>query len=468
MTFIQIEFLFFFAIVFVVYWSVPATRWRNVVLVVSSSIFYGWVHPWFLILLYSSAACDFFGALGMERWPSRRKLFLGASIAGNLGLLGYFKYFNFFAENVAAVLRLLGMHHGLDLMEVYLPVGISFYTFQTMSYSIDVYRGKLEPRHDPIAYLAFVSSFPQLVAGPVERASSLLVQMEGPRRLDSSTFRSGMTLALWGGVKKLCIADTIAPYVDKVFALDHPSRTLAMAGALAFALQILADFSGYTDIARGTARMLGLRLRENFRRPYLATSPSDFWRRWHISFSTWIRDYLYIPLGGSRGRFWFVTRNTFLSMTLSGLWHGASWNFVLWGAYHAAILVLYRLAAPLVPERLKHTRVGKWAAIGLMFLLTCVGWFIFRDHSLEHMARVLFSAPPPDAPAQNVIAGTLAILTLLLSLPQITALAAERILTRLETSPWLLPVQTTLWALCAAAMFFFARDGAADFIYFRF
>ncbi len=469
MTFVQLEFLGFFAIVFLVYWGVRTTRLRNLVLIVSSSVFYGWVHPWFLILLYSSAACDFLAVLAMERWPSRRKTFLALSVSGNLGLLGYFKYFDFFVENVARLLEVLGLHHGLDLLGIYLPVGISFYTFQTMSYSIDVYRGRLEPRRDPIAYLAFVSSFPQLVAGPVERASSLLVQMERDRRFDLGAIRSGLTLALWGGVKKVCIADTIAPYVDKVFALDHPSRTLAMAGAVAFALQILADFSGYTDIARGTARMLGLHLRENFLHPYLASSPGDFWRRWHVSFSSWIRDYLYISLGGSRGRFWFVTRNTFLSMTLSGLWHGASWNFVLWGLYHATILVVYRLVTPLVPAGLTRMRPARALAVAWMFVLTCAGWFIFRDHSLAHIVRVAFSSPPGDAAAQTVIAGMLVILTVILSLPLLLAFGVEKTMKeRIEASPWLLPVQTTLWAMFAVAIFFFARDGASDFIYFRF
>ena len=469
MTFVQIEFLAFFAIAFALYWAAPSTRWRNLLLIAASSVFYGWVHPWFLLLLYSSAAFDFFGVLAMDRWPARRKTFLMLSVAGNLGLLGYFKYFDFFVENVANLLNLLGIHHGLHLLGIYLPVGISFYTFQTMSYSIDVYRGRLQPRRDPIAYLAFVTSFPQLVAGPVERASSLLVQMERPRRFDLMAVRSGCTLALWGAVKKLCIADTIAPYVDKVFALEHPSRTLALAGAFAFALHILADFSGYTDMARGTARMLGLRLQENFRHPYLAVSPRDFWRRWHVSFSSWIRDYLYTSLGGSRGGFWFVTRNTFLAMTLSGLWHGASWNFVLWGVYHATILVLYRLITPRVPEAWSRFRAARALAVTGMFLLTCVGWFIFRDHSITHIGRVAFSSPPADAAAQAVIAGMLGIVTVVLAAPLILALGAEtRVLPHLAASRWRLPLETTGWAVFAVAIFFFAREGAADFIYFRF
>jgi D-alanyl-lipoteichoic acid acyltransferase DltB (MBOAT superfamily) len=468
-TFVQPEFLAFFAIVYALYWGVRDRRAQNLLLVVVSAVFYGWVHPSWLLLMYLAAGLDYFGGLAMARWPEHKRLVLSVTISGNLALLGYYKYCDFFVENLASALTALGVENALRPLGILLPAGISFYTFQSMAYSFDVYRNELKPRKNLLDYLLAVSFFAHLVAGPVQRAGNLLMQAETPRRFDWQAMRSGLALAMWGAFTKLCIADVISPYVDKIFAVEHPSTIMVIAGTLGFALQILADFSGYSNIARGTARMLGFELMENFRNPYLATSPSDFWRRWHISFSTWIRDYVYIAFGGSRGGFWRVTAVTFAAMTLSGLWHGASWNFVLWGAYHAALLVGYRLVAPNIPARVRSLPGARYAAMGLMFGFTCFGWFLFREFQIGGIVAVLSQDPFASTADQSLAAAIVLAMTLVLSLPLFAALGFERwVEPVLARTPWHLPVQTTAWAVYGLLIFTFAQMSANDFIYFQF
>lgn len=469
MTFIQIEFVWFFAILFALYWAVRDRRAQNVLLIVASALFYGWVHPWFLVLLYVSAGIDFLAGLGIEKYPHRKGWVLGVSLGGNLALLGYYKYCDFFIENVADVLTFFGVTHSLAPLGVFLPAGISFYTFQSMAYSIDIYRGELKPRRNLLEYLLAVSFFAHLVAGPVQRASNLLMQAETPRVLDWEKVRSGFALAMWGAFKKVVVADTVAPYVNKVFALEEPSGAMVWAATLGFTVQILADFSGYTDIARGTARMLGWELMENFRNPYLATSPSDFWKRWHISFSTWIRDYLYFSFGGSRGGFWRATMATFAAMLISGLWHGASWNFVLWGGYHATLILGYRLVSPYVPASLRTSRLGHVLAVALMFGFTVFGWLLFRETDVTRIFRLLTLNPLGGTPDQWVVTVVMLAITVVTALPLIVALLLQRfVLPRIEPSPWYLPVQTTTWAAFAISLYVFVRMDAADFIYFQF
>ena len=469
MTFIQVEFLWFFLIVLTLYWGLGRRVWQNGLLVLCSAVFYGWVHPWFLILLYSSATLDFFVGRQMRRTPKNAAKLLILSMCGNLGMLSYFKYAGFFVENVRGVLVAMGVGADLGTLDIFLPVGISFYTFQTMSYTIDIYRGKLEPRRNFIDYLVFVSFFPQLVAGPVERASNLLPQMEKPRTFQWDAMRSGFALVLWGAFKKVCVADTIAPYVNKVFVLSDPSGALVWAATLGFTLQILADFSGYTDIARGLARMMGFKLMKNFDHPYLSVDPSDFWRRWHISFSTWIRDYVYIPFGGSRGGFARSTRSTFAAMMLSGLWHGASWTFVLWGTYHAALLTGYRLVKPRIPQFIRNLPGSRAASILLMFGFTVVGWLIFRETHIDRLARFIVRPPWHGTPDELIAATTLLAITALCALPLFGAVLFEKtLLPAIRQSRWYLPWQTTLWALYAIGIFIFVRVSANDFIYFQF
>ncbi len=478
MNFVQFEFIVFFTVVFALYWALPRAvaplglsgrRAQNALLAVASAIFYGWVHPWFLWLLYGSAVLDFAMGLAMQKWPDRKKWFLAASLAGNLGLLGTFKYLDFLIENWIALFDALGLQTNAHTLGIFLPVGISFYTFQTMSYTIDIYRGRLKPRTNFLDYVVFISFFPQLVAGPVERASHLLPQMERDRVWSLERFQSGLGLALFGLFKKVAIADAVAPYVDKVFSLTDPSFGLIWAGSVGFTLQILADFSGYTDIARGTARMLGFELIENFRHPYLSTSPNDFWARWHMSFSTWIRDYVYFPLQG-KGRGWLNrTWALMMAMVLSGVWHGAAWNFIVWGAYFGVIAVLYRDLGPYVPAALKGRWWSRPAAIALMYLLVLVAMLMFRAGPMDIVWRDLTLNPLDDTPAEWAAAAAMMGVFLGCAAPLWLAMASEKWLRpRLAGSPWRLPVRTTMWTLYALAAMSFVRVTAEDFIYFQF
>jgi len=469
MTFIQIEFLWLFAIVFAAYWLWQNRTWQNLLLVGTSAVFYGWIHQWFLFLLYGSAVLDYTMGQLMAKHPEHKKKFLLISMSGNLGMLGYFKYCDFFIENFIAAFGALGLDTNLHTLGIFLPVGISFYTFQTMSYTIDIYKGHLEPRKNFLDYIVFVSFFPQLVAGPVERASRLLPQVEKDRVFSLDNLRSGFGLALWGAFKKVCVADQVAPYVDKIFIASEPSGPMIWAATLGFSVQILADFSGYTDIARGASRMLGFELVENFKSPYLARNPSDFWRRWHVSFSTWIRDYLYFTFGGSRGGFWGTVKATFGAMLLSGLWHGAAWTFVLWGAFHAVIITGYKLITPHIPKRIRKSTPGDWAAIVIMFGFTNVGWLIFRETHIDRLVHFFSLNPFGGTREQWVAAAVMFGIVVAYSTPLVIAAILERtLLPKLREKEWYLPVQTTAWSLWAVGILLLVRTTNQDFIYFQF
>ncbi len=469
MNFVQVEFLYFFSIVLTVYWLLSKRQWQNLFLVICSAIFYGWVHPWFLFLLYGSAILDYKVGLLINERPEQKKMYLSLSLCGNLGMLGYFKYTNFFIDNFIVVFESLGIQSNLSSLNIILPVGISFFTFQTMSYTLDIYFGTLKPRKHFIDYLVFISFFPQLVAGPVERAATLLPQMERERVFSWDMIISGFNLALWGAFKKVCIADTIAMYVNRVFQLEDPSGAMIWAATLGFTIQILTDFSGYTDIARGTARMMGFELMENFKNPYMARNPSHFWRRWHISFSTWIRDYLYIPLGGSRGTFAQMTKATFGAMLLSGLWHGASWTFVLWGAYHAALLTMYRLVAPKIPKEFRYSKIGTTGAIGLMFIFTTIGWLIFRETDMAQLSKFFLLNPFAGTDNEFLAAYILFAMCILCSIPLISGLIfTAHIFPRVKDKVWFPLLRTTYWGVLAICIFIMGRSTSNDFIYFQF
>jgi alginate O-acetyltransferase complex protein AlgI len=419
----SLDFVLFFLAFTAVYWGLPH-RLQNIFLLAGSYFFYGYVHPWFLILIATSTIIDYCAARGMEARPGHRRKFLWLSIITNFGMLGFFKYFNFFVDNVAAALAAVGLPWDQPALRILLPVGISFYTFQAMSYTIDVYKGELHARRRLLDLATFVSFFPHLVAGPIQRASYLLPQVETPRRFSIEKAQSGFGLICWGFFKKLVIADNVGVIANKVFALGDPTFPLVWSGVFAFAIQIYADFSAYTDIARGTSRWLGFELTENFDHPYLARTPADFWRRWNISLSSWFRDYVYIPLGGSKAGDVKWARNVLLTFLLSGLWHGASWNYVLWGAYHGVLLVVTRArrilkpAAPVAAApRSPASALITASQIAGMFALTMIGWLLFRETELSAIVRDLtlspFAAPADDRRA----ALYLFLLTLLYSLP---------------------------------------------------
>jgi alginate O-acetyltransferase complex protein AlgI len=419
----SLDFVLFFLVFTAIYWSLPH-RHQNVFLLAGSYFFYGYVHPWFLILIATSTIIDYCAARGMEARPAHRRKFLWLSIVTNFGMLGFFKYFNFFVDNVAAALATMGLPWHQPTLRILLPVGISFYTFQAMSYTIDVYKGELHARRNLLDLATFVSFFPHLVAGPIQRASFLLPQVETPRRFSVEKAASGFGLICWGFFKKLVIADNVGVIANKVFALGDPTFPLLWSGVFAFAIQIYADFSAYTDIARGTSRWLGFELTENFDHPYLARTPADFWRRWNISLSSWFRDYVYIPLGGSKAGEAKWARNVMVTFLLSGLWHGASWNYVLWGAYHGVLLVLtraHRILKPASPVGRGRTPVlaalVTIAQIAGMFALTLIGWLLFRETELSAIVRAL-TLSPFSAPAADRGTGLyLFLLTLLYSLP---------------------------------------------------
>ncbi len=393
MLFTSIDFALFLPLVFVLYWILNrySHQGANVLLLVASYVFYGWWNWRFLSLIVISSAIDYLIGLQLANTPEpkKRKVLLGISVAANLGMLVYFKYFNFFIDSFANAFTFLGGTFHASRLNIVLPVGISFYTFQTLSYTIDVYRRKLEPTRNPLAFFTFVSFFPQLVAGPIERATQLLPQFLTQRKFNEQTAYTGLRIMLWGFFKKIVVADNCALYVDQIF--DHPAGFNALSlllGAVYFAFQIYGDFSGYSDIARGTAKLFGFELMENFRFPYFSRDIAEFWRRWHISLTTWFRDYVYIPLGGSRVSKAAVVRNTFIIFLVSGLWHGASWTFVIWGALNA----LYFLPLILSGRHRRHTdtvATGRWLPgiregflVLVTFLLTCVAWIFFRAESV--------------------------------------------------------------------------------------
>ncbi|HEY2713694.1 MAG TPA: MBOAT family O-acyltransferase [Chthoniobacterales bacterium] len=388
MIFHSLVYLVFLVVVLAIYWSLPR-RGQNFFIIVASYVFYGWEHSWFLLPLWASTLIDWLCALGMERWPLRRRVFLLISICFSLALLGTFKYANFALDNLDTVLIGAGANPWHVALRLALPVGISFYTFQSIGYVVDVYRRQIPAERSLLQYALYVTFFPQLVAGPIERASHMLPQYASQRVFDAELWRNALGLMLWGFFKKVVIADNTAIIANKIFALSSPSFPVLWAGVLAFTVQIYADFSAYTDIARGTARLLGFELMRNFWHPYLATSPADFWRRWHISLSTWMRDYLYISLGGSRCN---VARNSFnllATFAISGLWHGASWNFVLWGFYWGFLLLFERMLVALGFGK----RIPWVVKVGFTFLLACIGWLMFRERDIAQLIRDLTLSP---------------------------------------------------------------------------
>ncbi|OPL18340.1 MAG: acyltransferase [Candidatus Aegiribacteria sp. MLS_C] len=346
MLFNSLAFWLFLPAVFIIYWELQrcSLRVQNLFLLAASYFFYGWWDWRFLLLIFASSLTDYLVGMGLGRTgirSSRRRMLLWTSLFINLGLLGFFKYFNFFVSSVARLLTQFGMEPHLPVLNVILPVGISFYTFQTLSYTIDIYRGKVKPVNDPVAFFAFVSFFPQLVAGPVERAKTFLPQFLERRRFDPATATDGMRQILWGLLKKMVVADNIGRIVDVVFShSDGLNWVGLLIGGTFFSIQIYCDFSGYTDIAIGAARLFGFSLMRNFAYPYFSRNLTEFWSRWNISVSSWFRDYVYIPLGGSRVSDWRHIANLVITFTVSGLWHGAAWTFIIWGLAHGVLYCL--------------------------------------------------------------------------------------------------------------------------------
>ncbi len=466
-------FWLFFIAVAAVYWRL-GHRMQNRFLLLASYVFYAAWNWRFLSLIWISTGVDYVAARGIggSDSPRRRKALLAMSVCTNLTLLGVFKYFNFFAHDLAGLLSAMGMGVSTPTLNVVLPVGISFYTFQTMSYTIDVYRGLVRPARSLGDFALFVCFFPQLVAGPIERHNRLMPQITSPRRWQGEYFAEGLYHILMGLFKKIVVADNLGVIVNAVFTADpHTlSGTEVLFGTYAFAFQIYGDFSGYSSIAKGVAKWLGFDLMDNFRMPYLAVSPSDFWRRWHISLSSWLRDYLYIPLGGNRHGRVATYRNLMLTMLLGGLWHGAGWTFIAWGGFHGLVLCVYRLAGAILPARPADRQGSRWRrAVGMfvMFHLVCLGWLLFRAESITQvwamLAQVFTNFRLTDLSLYILVSAAFYAGPLMLY-----EYWVERggDLTRILARPW--AARAALYSYLVLMMWYFPPEAARAFIYFQF
>jgi alginate O-acetyltransferase complex protein AlgI len=405
MLFCSQQFLAFFGVVFLAYWMLPWHRARTGLLLLASFVFYASWNHWLALIIGASATLDWLLARGLEAStaPRWRRLLLVTSVTVNLGVLSYFKYANFFLGSLEDALHAVGSSASLPVLRVILPIGISFYTFEAISYTADVYLGRIRAERNLAHFLLFILFFPHLVAGPVVRARDFLPQVGRRKHWSWLRIQVGAQFFLMGLFKKLAIADRMALYADPVFADpgQYTTNVLWLA-VLAYALQIYCDFSGYTDMALGTAHLLGFRLVQNFNLPYLATNVAEFWRRWHISLSSWLRDYLFIPLGGSRGQRTLLYRNLLVTMALGGLWHGASWTFVIWGVLHGLLLIGHRVfrdfceARPIL-SRAFQTAPGTVLRVATTFLCVCLGWVFFRAPSLEAAGLMLQRMAVPHA-----------------------------------------------------------------------
>ena len=451
-------FVIFFLIVYPTYLILKRTRFGIFWLLAASYFFYAWINPLYLILILYSTSVDYFSAARMEK-SNHRKLWLTISVINNIGLLGFFKYAGFIADNLNVLLGSLNIPYEIAPPGLLLPVGISFYIFQSMSYTIDFYRGNTPREKSFIRYAAFVSLFPRLLMGPIERAKNLLPQFHKMPAVSWQDIADGLSLFVVGLFKKVALADFLKLYVDRIY--DSPEQFQSPALILAtflFAWQIYFDFSGYTDMARGIARMMGFRLMLNFNNPYLATGLGDFWSRWHISLSSWFKDYLYIPLGGNRkGRF-NTYRNMFLTMVISGLWHGAAWTFIIWGVVHAIGRFLTR---EMEQTEFYMQKVPKLVKQIFVFSFVCFAWIFFRENSINDVwliiTRIFTSG------FSNPYCPVLALL-LIFAVWLYQFMHESRIKWLLE----LKPVRITIVILMIFYLAFFAPSSEQAFIYMQF
>ncbi|RAK62734.1 MBOAT family O-acyltransferase [Hymenobacter edaphi] len=472
MLFNSVEFLVFFVVVTVVYWALPH-RFRWIHLLVASCGFYMAFIPVYLLILLFTIAIDYVAGIQIEQAQGRRrKQFLVLSLVANLGVLAVFKYYNFFIDNVNDLLDSLHItHHALPYLSIILPIGLSFHTFQAMSYTIEVYRGNFRAERHLGLYALYVMFYPQLVAGPIERPQNVLPQFHEVKRFDFTQTLIGLQRMLWGIFKKVVVGDVMAEYVNSVYNHYevHSSWSLLLA-TYAFAVQIYCDFSGYSDIALGSAQVMGFRLMENFRMPYFAKSVTEFWRRWHISLSTWLRDYLYISLGGSRLGRWLTYRNLMLTMLLGGLWHGASWNFVIWGFLNGLYLSVEKLLGVRVEATEQLPWWSKLLRIGLTFHLICLTWVFFRAQSFEQalfiVRHIVEQVPGTSLAWEPGTAGPLLLglgLLLLVEYGYLRGRNTEAIMPhRTWTRPLAFSLALTLLIIC------FGVSTGEQFIYFQF
>ncbi len=472
MLFNSYVFWLFYLIVIVLYWRLRHDR-QNRLLLLASFVFYGWWDWRFLSLLAISAVVDFFvsNAIATSVSRPRRKALLLVSMVCNLGLLGTFKYYDFFISELCDLLSLIGFNASLPTLNVLLPVGISFYTFQTMSYTIDVYFGKARPASSLLDFSLFVAFFPQLVAGPIERYNHLMGQITSPRVLREGDFAEGLYHVLLGLFKKVVIADNMAGLVNAVFAAEQGELGGFdyLMGVYAFAFQIYGDFSGYSSMAQGIAKWMGFDLMYNFRMPYFAVSPSDFWNRWHISLSSWLRDYLYIPLGGNRHGSVNTYRNLMITMLLGGLWHGASWTFITWGGFHGGILAIYRFfgSSSRATSQPRGQTLRNIVGVVVMFHLTCLGWLLFRAQGMGQVWDILRNMATNLHPSPFTCYAGVLILFFVAPLMLLEFWTHRRNdMTALLKAAW--PIRAAVYSYMVMMLCCFPPEVSHAFIYFQF
>jgi len=446
-------------------------------LLVASYVFYGAWDWRFLSLIFISTVLDYFCGIRIHETADqkKKKLFLIFSIFGNLSILGFFKYFNFFASSLQALFANVGIGIQPHFLHIILPVGISFYTFQTMSYTIAIYRQEMKPTRRFLDFALFVAFFPQLVAGPIERAKRLLPQILLPRKLTLDKFYEGCYLIFWGLFQKVFIADNLAKLVDPVFSGSPPYNGAKVLIALyAFAFQIFCDFAGYSNIARGLGKCMGFDIMVNFNLPYFATNPREFWHRWHISLSSWLRDYLYIPLGGNKRGTPILYRNLAITMLLGGLWHGAAWTFVIWGAYHGALLITHRLLQPLFtkmpsPRGFVMRRIWSLTKVVFFFHLLCLGWLLFRAQSMTQVFNMLQSLVWNFRFASGIGLEQIALKTIfflwLLIVIQLFQYWKKDLMVMLKSH---IVIRIAFCYICSLLLIIYGVSGAKQFIYFQF
>jgi len=467
MSFTSLTFWLFFAVVFTLYWFAREKRWQNIILVVASYLFYGWVEPWLAFMLGASTIIDFFLAKRMSEHTSHIRLFMSFSLVLNLGVLAFFKYYNFFSDDLARIVGELGMQSEFLLTRILLPAGLSFYTLKKLSYMIDISRGTLQPTSSFIDFTLYVSFFPQIVAGPIERPQKLLPQIESTRTWKAEYFYSAWQLILMGLFKKLVIANSVGSFTERIFHLEEPTVLLASTGALGFTLQILADFSAYTDLSRGVAFLLGFDTSENFKSPYLSLTPTDFWNRWHLTLSFWLRDYVFFPtrrfLLGRQRRLpeWVILAIPPLAtMLISGLWHGAGWTYLLWGGMYGILIVVYQALGMGGNWKPDNWVKAVLAWLG-MFGFIVFGWLLFAAPSIDWVINI-FSNPLMGSREQQAVALIGFSIVAVYSIPMIAKMMLDRY-TR-ENSI----IRSMYYAAATAMIFVYVNSATPDFIYFQF
>jgi len=467
MLFTTLDYFYFFLTVLILYWIIPGRTAQNILLLAVSYIFYGWIHPWFCILLGTYTVVTYACGRAMGRYPDQKRIFLIICLVINIALLAVFKYFNFFVDNIHALLSVFGLSLDPFVYRIILPIGISFYTFQTIGYIIDIYWGKLEPCENFLDFSLFVAFFPQVLLGPIERGGDLLPQIEKPRLFNSALLGEACSLLIRGYIKKLIIADNVKVFADKVFMLETPSLLLLLAGGFAFTIQMYADFSAYTDIARGSGKLLGFNLTRNFNSPYLAVSPQDYWNRWHMTFYSWVKDYIFTPLLTFSLRISKVRPAAticlvlILTMFLSGLWHGAGWTYIFWGLYYGILTSVYHLfgmGANWRPDSFFRTFIA-WS---VMFLLTVIAYIIFRASDISWLANVLTHTTPGFSGDSLTVSLVIIALVLFYSIPFLVLLILDRVV---PDRKW---IHSIVYGFAIVAIVLFFIDAKQDFVYFQF